>query len=182
MITKEEVASAFERHFHHFGFRKTAVDDVARELKISKKTIYSVFESKEAIFQYLVDRNARQILSQFSHGLAVFSGPAARIEALIRMIFAQAVSFAVQRDPLDFHFQIAEKAFRAAYCTTLEEIIREGVQADQFEPAPVEITVSLLDGLIAAGLRLVIEDPAREDFNDEVISNVVASAIRIVVR
>ncbi|MGD9101586.1 MAG: TetR/AcrR family transcriptional regulator, partial [Anaerolineae bacterium] len=57
---KEQIADAFQKHFNHFGYKKTSVGDIARELKISKKTIYQHFSTKEEIFYYVVSRIARQ--------------------------------------------------------------------------------------------------------------------------
>ena len=45
--TRERIADVFKKHFTYFGFKKTSVDEVAKELKISKKTIYQFFSSKE---------------------------------------------------------------------------------------------------------------------------------------
>jgi AcrR family transcriptional regulator len=40
---KQAIAEAFKKHFQHFGFKKTSVDDISEELHISKKTIYQYF-------------------------------------------------------------------------------------------------------------------------------------------
>ena len=47
--TKDEIALTFMGLAMRYGFRRTAVEDVARALRISKKTIYEYFPSKEAL-------------------------------------------------------------------------------------------------------------------------------------
>lgn len=157
MITKEQIANAFERHFHHFGFRKTSVDDVARELKISKKTIYAVFSSKEEILHYLVSRSAATLLSGMKAALAALPDDAARLQALVGMIFDQALEFHRKRDPLDFKMDIVENAYRKAYQQFIQDVLAAGMASGTFPPAPIPQTTALLDGLISAGLHLAVE-------------------------
>jgi AcrR family transcriptional regulator len=47
---KEEILEAAKRRFDRFGFKKTTLDEIAKDLKISKKTIYEHFEDKEDLF------------------------------------------------------------------------------------------------------------------------------------
>jgi AcrR family transcriptional regulator len=48
------VIAAARRHFFAHGFRAITTDDLAAELAISKKTLYSLFPSKEAILEAVV--------------------------------------------------------------------------------------------------------------------------------
>ena len=56
--TKEEIAAKFMELAFRFGYRRTAVEDVARALRISKKTIYEYFPSKEALLEYALELGA----------------------------------------------------------------------------------------------------------------------------
>jgi AcrR family transcriptional regulator len=47
--TKDEIALTFMGLALRYGFRRTAVENVARALRISKKTIYEHFPNKEAL-------------------------------------------------------------------------------------------------------------------------------------
>ncbi len=51
---KEKVFSAAKELFGRFGFKKTTVDEIADWAGISKRTMYEVFASKEAILAELV--------------------------------------------------------------------------------------------------------------------------------
>jgi AcrR family transcriptional regulator len=44
---RRQILEAAGRLFHRFGFRKTSLDDIARECRISKKTIYQYFDGKD---------------------------------------------------------------------------------------------------------------------------------------
>lgn len=156
-MQKEMIADAFERRFHHFGFSKTSVDEVARELRISKKTIYSLFTSKEEIFHYIVERNSRMLFAQFSVELSALHDSTEKLHALTGLIFGKVREFTAERDPLDFRFEIAEEAFRSAYRKQLCQLLCTGMQNGEFVQADENILVSLLDGLIREGLHEAFE-------------------------
>lgn len=52
---KNRITEAAEKRFLRYGFRKVAMDDIASDLGISKKTLYKHFKSKEALATAVVD-------------------------------------------------------------------------------------------------------------------------------
>src|ERR1700760_136212 len=48
------VIAAARRHFFAHGFRAITTDDLAAELALSKKTLYALFPSKEALLEAVV--------------------------------------------------------------------------------------------------------------------------------
>ncbi len=56
---KYKIFDAAKELFGRFGFRKTTVDEIADRAGISKRTMYSVFNSKEQILAELVLHEAR---------------------------------------------------------------------------------------------------------------------------
>ena len=51
---KERILIATIKLFNEKGLKFT-MDDIAAELKISKKTIYQIFKDKESMFLHMVD-------------------------------------------------------------------------------------------------------------------------------
>ncbi len=49
MDTKDKILEAATKLFHKFGVRSVTMDDIARELGISKKTIYQYFQDKDEV-------------------------------------------------------------------------------------------------------------------------------------
>lgn len=47
---EQQIRQSAERLFLHYGFRKTSVDQIAREAGIGKGTIYNYFRNKEELF------------------------------------------------------------------------------------------------------------------------------------
>jgi len=46
---REQIITAANKHFAHYGYAKTTVSDLARQIGFSKAYIYRFFESKQAI-------------------------------------------------------------------------------------------------------------------------------------
>ena len=53
------ILDAALRVFGQYGFRRTSMDDIAREAGIGKGTIYLSFTSKDEVFQALSERIVR---------------------------------------------------------------------------------------------------------------------------
>ena len=54
MDTRQNLINNASEIFMKYGFFKTTMDDLARELKISKKTIYKYFSSKESLINAII--------------------------------------------------------------------------------------------------------------------------------
>lgn len=50
LARKEEIIRAAEKLFLENGFENTSVDDISREAKFTKRTIYQYFANKEDLF------------------------------------------------------------------------------------------------------------------------------------
>lgn len=56
--------------FARYGYKRTSIDDVAREAGIAKGTVYLYFASKEALYRALSEDLARQALDDAARALA----------------------------------------------------------------------------------------------------------------
>ncbi len=57
------ILDAALRVFGQYGYRRTSMDDIAREADIGKGTIYLAFPSKEKVFQALSEHLAQRMLA-----------------------------------------------------------------------------------------------------------------------
>lgn len=71
MELTEKITRAADRLFTRFGVRSVTMDDVAREISISKKTLYKCFRDKDQLVRTTIaehiermDRDIEQILSR----------------------------------------------------------------------------------------------------------------------
>jgi AcrR family transcriptional regulator len=56
VATRDAILDASDRMVSHYGFRKTTMEDIAREAGVSKRTIYVYFASKEEVGMSLLRR------------------------------------------------------------------------------------------------------------------------------
>jgi AcrR family transcriptional regulator len=55
---REQLVQAARQVFARYGYKKTALDDIAREARKGKSTIYYYFKSKDEIFKAVIDAEA----------------------------------------------------------------------------------------------------------------------------
>ena len=63
-IKRESILDAAFTQFSRYGFRRTSMEDIAKETGISRASIYSHFENKEEVFRSLSTSLHEQALSQ----------------------------------------------------------------------------------------------------------------------
>ncbi|WP_109829283.1 TetR/AcrR family transcriptional regulator [Reichenbachiella versicolor] len=69
MDTKEKILQVADGQFHRYGIRSVSMDDIARELGMSKKTIYQYFKDKECLVRYVTESNIQQEIRDFNEVL-----------------------------------------------------------------------------------------------------------------
>jgi AcrR family transcriptional regulator len=158
---KEAIADEFQKHFNHFGFKKTSVDDVARALQISKKTIYQHFSSKEEIFYYIVSRIARQYRAKMERKLAACPTHGEKLEHLIRMVFAESRKWLKTNDAFEFRYkhEIGELAFQDTYEELIVKLVQGGLEAGEFSTTQADLAGRFIQGIIAESIKLLHSDP-----------------------
>ncbi|QDL55567.1 TetR/AcrR family transcriptional regulator [Rhodoferax aquaticus] len=70
----QAILDAAERLFVRYGYRKSSMDDVAREAGIAKGTVYLYYAGKEALFRALLERIGEAVISA-SHAAAQAEQP-----------------------------------------------------------------------------------------------------------
>lgn len=63
---RELILGTAQRLFHHYGFAKTTMADIARESKIAVGTVYLDFDSKDVILEALSQRAHGRVLEAMS--------------------------------------------------------------------------------------------------------------------
>ncbi len=131
----EKAAEVFTR----YGYKKTAMDDIARELNKGKSSIYYYFKSKEEIFQAVVEKEAMLLKAEITGAINQVTDPIQKIKTyvLTRMIVYNRIrNFynALNNNELlhlDFINQL-RKRYEADEQELLERILNEGIQARTF--------------------------------------------------
>lgn len=137
--TMERILEVGERLFRHYGYSKTTVADIARDLGMSPANIYRFFASKVEIHQAICGRMLAASLQQISEMSRL---PLPASERLRRCIAAQhqmtvetmldeqkvheMVVVAIERD-----WHVVERYIDQIHAV-YAQIIREGMQAGEF--------------------------------------------------
>lgn len=86
--TRDQVVAEARRLAYQYGFRRIAMDEIARNLRMSKKTLYVLFPSKKDLIRAVVDsilepnlarisalaRNEKTVAGFFAGSIGVFHG------------------------------------------------------------------------------------------------------------
>ena len=160
--TRQQIAETFERHVNSNGYHRTTLDEVARELKISKKTIYVHFDGKRDIYAHLVARQAQRDKARLAASVAQLPDYAARLESVMRSVVASARAHIMKtsKDEWLREYEIAADAFRKANGDLLRELVQGGMDAGEFEAGDASLVEKMIAAMIVEYLLLVNTDPS----------------------
>ena len=160
--TKDEIAGAFNELAARYGFRRTSVNDVARALRISKKTIYRSFSSKEELLHYAIELSAGEQCRRVEAALTETTA-LGRLQQVATMALADARRFyeanphADLMEPSEVLAQVNAKVFGRLLAT----LLAEGVTAGEFEVADAPTTVAFLNAIGMEAVRIIHDDPSQ---------------------
>ena len=82
MNIEEKIIAGAGDLFHRYGIRSVSMDDIARHLSISKKTIYQYYKDKDEIVSLALKQHMDQQKTEYNE---IFSKGANAIEELARV-------------------------------------------------------------------------------------------------
>jgi AcrR family transcriptional regulator len=149
--TRARIMATAEALFRRLGFAKTAVADIAGELKMSPANVYRFFPSKNAIIDAICQRCLGE-LEDKAWAVARSPGSAAeRIERLVLETLAyHRENHLVDQRVNDMVLAAIELSWQAIRAhkehmrMVFESILREGVESGEFEPVDPRETSRLL--------------------------------------
>jgi AcrR family transcriptional regulator len=137
---RDQIVLAAKEHFSRYGYAKTTVSDLAREIGFSKAYIYKFFDSKQAIGEAI----CATCLSQVMEGVLKATGEAGSATERFRRLFLTLVELSAQLFFEDRKlYEIAahsvsedwesSRGYEAQIQALLTGILREGREAGEFE-------------------------------------------------
>lgn len=154
----DRIASAFQKHFFHYGYKKTNVEEVAAELQISKKTIYEHFTCKEAIFEYVIGRLAEKRITEISRRIKRYKTYREKISRLIDTIFADRREMLIQSEKQlkDKHdHEITRNIFRKSFQDFVMELVIQGYAKGEFKnDMELSHLIPFIKSLVEEGISL----------------------------
>jgi len=155
MEEKERILKHAQEKFFREGFYKTTMDELSSELRISKKTIYKYFPSKEKLIEEIA-RNFREGVA--SELTAIFKSPEHAVTKMIKIMrFLGAMVFRISDKmllDLQIHYpslwnEIDE--FRTKLLTkNMTQLIKQGKKEGFFADYPEDLIVTIFISSIRA--------------------------------
>ncbi len=162
MGQKEQIAEVFAKHLNRYGYAKTTLDEVAREMHISKKTIYAHFDSKRDIYAYLVDGMAAAEKTQLAAAVATLPTYSSRIEAVMKYVLEMGRTHINETSETEWaqELEIAGDAFRKANGDLIRELLEAGMKAGEFPQGDPVLVEKMCAAMVVEYLVMVNADPS----------------------
>src|SRR5215211_7545861 len=149
--TRERIMETAETLFRRLGFAKTAVADIASELRMSPANIYRFFDSKNTIVEAIC-RRCLSAVEEKAWAVARSKGTAAqRMERLILEILAYHTENLVTEHRVNElvlaameHSWATIRTHKDAIRNVTELILRDGIDAGEFEAVDPRETAELI--------------------------------------
>lgn len=146
---REQIVEAAEAHFSHYGYEKTTVSDLAKEIGFSKAYIYKFFDSKQAIGEAICSKTLSAIVAAVEEAVAGASTPTEKFRRMFKSLVSTGVSlFFNDRRLYDIAAHSAGEGWPSARAYAerirliLMEVVREGRESGEFErKTPLDETV-----------------------------------------
>jgi AcrR family transcriptional regulator len=149
--TRARILAEAERLFRHYGYSKTTVADIARELGMSPGNIYRFFASKAAINEAMAER---MLAHRVAESAKIAEGPSSPYERLRGILLHNhAMTIDVLTEEKKVHEMVAVamsqqwgvvKAHIAMIVAMMADIIDEGVQSGDFRPQDPQLSARCL--------------------------------------
>jgi AcrR family transcriptional regulator len=173
--TRARIMETAEALFRRLGYDKTTVADIASELRMSPANVYRFFPSKTAIVQAICQRCLNE-LDEKIWTIARSKSPATeRLERLQFEIFAYHKENLLEEQKVNDIVMVAMEeswdaimAHKEVIRTAIELILRDGIEAGEFERVdPRETSALMMKGFIAYCHPLLIAQGMQETQDQE---------------
>jgi AcrR family transcriptional regulator len=178
--TKDEIAARFMELAFRYGYRRTAVEDVARELRISKKTVYEHFSSKDHLLRYALEMGARRQRARVE-SLLTETTALGRLQQVVGIALVDARRFYESRpheemvEPPELQAQVNDQV----YGPMVRDLLVEGVAAGEFDVPDPDATAAFTMAMGMEAVRMIRDDPSSRPENAllESVRRIVAGTI-----
>ncbi|MHB8636003.1 MAG: TetR/AcrR family transcriptional regulator [Fimbriimonadaceae bacterium] len=164
--TRDVILDAMDGLMARYGFRKTTVEDVAKAARVSRRTIYTYFASKEELGLASIERVANTAQAHMRQELATTGDIGhrlrqmltARIMVRVEVVAAYHVSLDELFGAVRSEYLVRRSTFVERERALLVSAIEEGVAKGQFDVRnPQSVASSLLlatDAFLPYGLSI----------------------------
>jgi AcrR family transcriptional regulator len=178
---REQLVQSARSVFARFGYKKTALDDIARESRKGKSTIYYYFKSKDDIFKAVIDAEAEIRSKAIAEQISRIHDPKQKLKTYIyiRMQTMKMVGNyyeAIKNDLLDNLYFV--NSFRTDHfedeIKQVKSMLLEGIENGEFTISNPELTaktiVTILHGFEVPLIQKNLSDEELKKSVDEMLN------------
>ena len=178
---REQLVQSARQVFVRFGYKKTALDDIAREARKGKSTIYYYFKSKDEIFKAVIDAEAEIRAKTIDDQISIIEDPQIKLKTYVyvRMLTLKKVGNyyeAIKNDLLDNLYFV--NSFRNnhfdAEINLVKDLLLEGIEKGVYTIQNSELTaktiVTLLQGFEVPLILKNLSDEELQKSVDEMLN------------
>lgn len=161
--TKDAMARTFLALADRYGYRRATVEEVATRCRISKKTIYELFENKAALYEYSLGLWAEEQRAAVESRLTA-SEPEAQLAQWVRLAFADAreaaanVRHAAADGPADLVNEVNERVF----APLVTDLLVRGNEAGTWTVANPALTARFCVAVGVEGVSRMLQEPGQD--------------------
>ena len=173
---REQIVQVARQVFARYGYKKTALDDIARETKRGKSTIYYYFKSKDDIFKAVIDSEAEIRTQTINEQISRIDDPQQKLRTYIyvRMrTLKMVVNYyeAIKNDLLDqlyFVDSLRTEHFEAEI-DLIKEMFLEGIERGEYTIQNPELTAkTIVTALHGFEVPLILKNLSDEELQKAV--------------
>jgi AcrR family transcriptional regulator len=171
---REKIVRAAEARFRHYGYEKTTVADIAKDLKVSTAYVYKFYESKLALNEAV----AVDVLARIDAALWATAHGGGSAEVRLRAVYHTLLEESVSRffNDRKLHEMVvsavendwcAVARHKEAIAGVVKHLLTEGRQAGEFETRSdlAVSTAAVFHTLIAFGHPLILQQSIDQDLH-----------------
>lgn len=173
---REQLVQAARQVFARYGYKKTALDDIAREARRGKSTIYYYFKSKDEIFKAVIDTEAEIRAAEIEWAISKTNDSKEKLKTYIyfRMRSLKTVVNyyeALKNDLLDQLYFV--ESMRSEHfdteVTVIKNMMLEGIEKGDFTISNPELTAkTIVAALHGFEVPLILKNLSDEELQKSV--------------
>lgn len=173
---KDSIVTVAQKMFQHYGFRKTTMDEIAQAARKGKSSLYYYFESKEDVFQAVVEKEAANLRSELTVKVQECSSAMQKLRVYINVRMNGFKNwgnlYGALKDEYLSNFGFIEK-IRTKYdhneIESIKNIIQEGIESKEFRPLNVALAAkTIVVAMKGLEVPLLIEPDVKRNFKNEI--------------
>ena len=142
--------------FYEQGYEGTTLDDIARQLHVTKPYIYSYFQNKGDILFEICQTGIRKSLEELDTALSLKGSPMVRLKAAVESVARTVIEKSMyvvvyMREEKNLPREDAQKILeqRRVFDHRITELLDEGIAAGEFSMPDKVVTATTIGGIVS---------------------------------